>query len=261
VADEELAPDEGEALELAPDEQQEPEADTPEPIVNLATELGWVPKDQFRGDPDKWKPADQFIRAGRDIQQTTAKELRSLRDQVERMGSVTETIAQDRVAQARVQWEAEMARAVEDGDTAAAMKLARQEPTAKTAGTTPDATVQQWAAKNTWMDTDPLAASVAREVSNRLAAEGYDTAAQLAAAEKEVKRRFPEHFPAATKAPPATQTGAARNPNPSNRVKGFADMPPAIQRVARDQVERHPGLTFEAIAKSYWADPNNQKGA
>lgn len=258
MADEEDLALEGDGAQVEDTEGAEQQQDTPEPIVNLAKELGWVPKEEFRGEPDKWKPADQFIRDGRDIQQTTARELRSVREQVERMGNVVETVAQDRVAAARAQWEAEMTRAVDDGDTAAALKLARQEPQAKPAGG-PDPTVQSWVAKNPWFNTDPLARVRAEELSGRLA--HLPVPEQLAQVERAMKREFPEHFPAPAKAPPATQTGQSRNPNPSNRAKGFADMPQAVQQVARQQIERHPGLTLEAIAKSYWADPENLKRA
>jgi hypothetical protein len=251
VADEELAPDRGEAAELAPDAQQEPQDDTPEPIAKLATDLGWTPRDQWHGEPEKWKPAEQFIRDGRDIQQTTARELRSVREQMERMGNVVETVAQDRVAAARAQWETEMARAVEDGDTAAAMKLARQEPQAKQSNG-PDPQVAAWVAKNPWFNTDPLARVKAEELSARLA--HLPVADQLAQVERAMKKDFPEHFPAPAKAPPATQTGAARSTGASNRVKGFADMPAASQKMAREMVERHPSLTLDAIAKSFWTD-------
>jgi hypothetical protein len=38
-------------------------------------------------------------------------------------------------------------------------------------------------------------------------------------------------------------------------------MPAASQQVAREMVERHPGLKLEDIAKSYWGDPANQRRA
>src|SRR5580698_7384300 len=32
-----------------------------------ARRLGWVGKDEFKGDPDKWRPADEFLDRGRRI--------------------------------------------------------------------------------------------------------------------------------------------------------------------------------------------------
>lgn len=259
MADEELAPDGGEALELAPEEQAA-EPDTPEPIANLAKELGWVPREEFRGEPEKWKPADQFIRDGRDIQQTTARELRSLREQMERMGAVTSTIIEDKVAERDAYWKTQFNQAVEDGDTEKANALLEQRPAAKAptqAGTDP--IVAAWKAKNPWFDTDPAAGFRASEVSDRL--KHLPVPEQLAAVEKVIRKEYPEHFAPPAKQPPGVQTAASRNPNPSNRVKGFNDMPAASQQVARDMVRRHPGLTLEAFAKSYWSDPTNQRSA
>jgi hypothetical protein len=38
--------------------------DLPEEVVREATIMGWVPKDKFKGDPDKWIPADEFVEFG-----------------------------------------------------------------------------------------------------------------------------------------------------------------------------------------------------
>jgi hypothetical protein len=255
VADEDLAL-EGEGAQVQDTEGAEQTDDTPEPIANLARDLGWTPRDEWQGDPEKWKPADQFIRDGREIQQSTSRELRSLREQMERMGSVTETIVQDRVAAAQAEWQRKMAQAVDDGDTETALKLADERPTAKPTGNTPDHTVQQWVAKNEWFTKDPLAEARAREISDRL--KHLPVPEQLAQVERAIRKEFPEHFPAPAKQPPATQTGGSRNPNPSNRAKGFADMPLASQQVALDY-EKRLGVPKEQTAKSYWADQERVK--
>lgn len=39
----------------------------PEEIVKEATDLGWVPKDKFRGPEDKWIDADEFVEKGRHV--------------------------------------------------------------------------------------------------------------------------------------------------------------------------------------------------
>lgn len=247
MADEELAP-EGGAPELAPEIEQQDE--TPEPIVNLAREIGWVPKDEYRGDPDKWKPADQFIKDGRDIQQTTSRELRSLREQMERVAGVTETIVNDRVSAARLQWEAEIAEATEEGDTKRVLDLVGKEPQ-KTQRAGGDSTVQSWVAKNEWFNKDPLAQVRAKELSNKLG--HLPVPEQLAQVERQIRKEFPEHFPAPAKMPPATQTASSRAAAPGNRVKGFADMPQASQQVAIE-FEKLNNVKRDDFAKQYWAN-------
>lgn len=256
MADEDLAPTEGaEALELAPETQEEAQQLT---VEGLAAELGWAPKDQFKGDPERWKPADEFIRAGRDIQQTLSRELRTVRQEVERFGRVAADITEDRVRQRDQHWQAKLAEAVDAGDhegarqaTQEIAKLAAQQPAQPAS---PPSEVADWVSRNEWFTKDPLAAMRAREVTDRLAQQGMSVPQQLEAAERAIRKEFPEHFAAPAKQPPATQTGQSRKAAPSNRARGFADMPAESQQMARDMVRRNPSVTLEAIATSYWAD-------
>jgi hypothetical protein len=261
VAEEDLASaEEAEALNDAPENQADQTNEVPEPIVNLASELGWVPKDQFRGDPEKWRPADEFIRAGRDIQQTLSKELRSVKQEVERFGRVAAGITQDRVRQTEQHWQQKLAEAVDAGDHEAANQavdqIKRVEQTPRP-GAPPE--VDEWRSRNPWFDKDPLAKLRAAELSDKLAKSGVtDVSEQLREVERAIRKEFPEHFPAKAKDPPATQTGHSRKAAPSNRAKGFADMPAESQQMAKDMVRRNPSVTLEAIAKSYWSDVANQ---
>lgn len=251
MADEDLASvEDAEALELAPEADDTPQTED-NPIEKLATELGWAPKEQFKGDPDKWKPADQFIRDGRDIQQTTARELRAMRDQMERLGGVTTQIVQDKLAERDTYWRSQFNQAVEDGDTERANKLIEQRPTAQPQQAGADPTVAQWVGKNEWFTKDPLAQARAQEISDRL--KHLPVPDQLVQVERAIRKEFPEHFPAPAKQPPATQTGQNRTAAPSNRARGFADMPADSQKMALDY-EARLGVKKEDFAKSYWAD-------
>lgn len=244
MAEEELVEGPGEETQVEEtEEQREPTAS------ELAADMGWKPKDQWQGDPDAWKPAADFIRAGRDIQQGTARELKAMREQMERLGGTTAQILKDREAQINSEWEARFNQAVEDGDTTAAARLAENRPAPKT-DKTPDPLVAEWIGKNAWYNSDPLAQARAGEISDRL--KHLPVADQLAQVDRAIRKEFPEHFPKTAKDPPATQTAASRNPNPGNRVKGFADMPQASQQAALE-MERLNGVKKEDFAKNFWA--------
>ncbi len=43
------------------------EGAVPEEVVQEATNMGWVPLDQFKGNKDKWVPADEFVEKGRHV--------------------------------------------------------------------------------------------------------------------------------------------------------------------------------------------------
>ena len=256
MADEDLIP-EGDG---APIDAPVIEETTDDPIANLASELGWVPKDDFKGDPEKWRPADEFIRAGRDIQKSLSQELRSVKQEVERFGRVAADIANDRVRERDEYWQAQQAKAIDEGDHDAANRaFAERQKLAQTPVNTPPVEVNEWIGRNSWFNTDRAAQLRAQEVTERLAKQGVSVSEQLEAAERIVRKEFPEHFPVKAKDPPSTQTGQSRKAAPSNRAKGFADMPAESQKMAQDMVRRNPGLTTEAIAKSYWADVNKEK--
>jgi hypothetical protein len=52
------------------------EAVEPVKVEAVASQMGWAPKEQWRGDPDKWKPADAFILEQRNITDHLKQELR-----------------------------------------------------------------------------------------------------------------------------------------------------------------------------------------
>jgi hypothetical protein len=214
----------------------------------IAAQMGWRPKEEWQGDPEAWKPAEKFILDGKDIQHTTAKELRSLREQMERMSGVTSQIIEDKVAERDAYWKSQFNQAVEDGDTEKANALLEQRPKPQSTDTGPDPQVVEWVGKHPWYNTDPLAQARAREISDRL--KHLPVPEQLKQVERAIRKEFPEHFPTA-KQPPATQTGATRNANPSNRAKGFAQLPDDARKMALDYEERL-GVKKEDFATSYW---------
>lgn len=43
-----------------------------------ARRMGWVPKDEFRGDPDRWRPADEFVERGTNMLPIVQEQYRRL---------------------------------------------------------------------------------------------------------------------------------------------------------------------------------------
>ena len=44
-----------------------------------AKQLGWVPKEDFNGDPDQWRPADAYLKRGKEINGFLRKDLEKIR--------------------------------------------------------------------------------------------------------------------------------------------------------------------------------------
>lgn len=82
-----LTPDTGGA---EPQEQNNAPQDSPEDIQE-ATGMGWVPKEKFRGDPNLWRPASEFVRRGREILPIIQKRERGLQEEVKGLkGQISE---------------------------------------------------------------------------------------------------------------------------------------------------------------------------
>jgi len=274
VADEELSGTEAVEAEAAPVEDAPPaeaseattEAteDEPEPIRQLASELGWRPKDQFRGDPDEWKPAGDFIRASRDINQSLSRELRGVRDQVSRMEQVSSRLLADKIAERDSYWQGIHRKAVEDGDVQLAERAVTERDKLRDAAPKQDDGLPPETAafveKNrSWFNVDPLATMRAQEICDSLAKRGTPIPEQLQHAERAIRKEFPELFPKPAKPPAGVQTGQSRNAASSSRKKGFADMPAESQTMAKQYNKEH-GIPLEKFAESYWSDQERKVG-
>lgn len=75
------------AIEDATEGEETP-AETPPPIpeetIKEARDMGWVPQDEWRGDPDIWKPADEFARRGKEVLPIVNSTNRRLKEQLSR---------------------------------------------------------------------------------------------------------------------------------------------------------------------------------
>lgn len=230
-----------------------------DPYAPLATRIGWVPKDQFKGDVSKWKPAEEYILAGHDIQRNTAKELREMRSTLDTMSRTTASIMEDKLAEQRAQLIEAHQVAVEDGDPekafAVSQQIARLSQAPAPSGNDP---VAKWQADNPWYKQDPLATDLAFQTCNRLAQQGFGVQQQLDAARKAVEREFPELVggtapqPQARNTPPSVRGPTSRTVAPSNRAKGFHDLPKPAQDVAKDMVERGKLNSVDEYATKYW---------
>lgn len=63
-------------------------------VESKATELGWVPKEQFKGDPEKWIDAETFVKRGEELMPLLKAANRRQKEQIERLeGQLSETRA------------------------------------------------------------------------------------------------------------------------------------------------------------------------
>lgn len=247
-----------EQADVAPDAVNE--APAPEPTVSeLAAEMGWSPKDQWRGDAAKWKPAADFLKTTVDINRTLSKDVKAMRAETERLARTSASIVEQQVTERVAAAEARFQAAVEAGDAREARAATRdidalQAQRADAAGN-PEAS---FAEANPWYGKDEEATAFAVATSQRLAAQGKSVADQLEAAQAGVRKRFPELFPDApppAKVPPAVHGTTSRTAAPSNRVKGASDLPLSAKTAGEMMVRKGLVKDIATYAK-FWHEEN-----
>lgn len=249
-----------------------------------ARRLGWVGQDEFRGDPSRWRPADEFLRRGEELLPVALENNRKLQDQLERMSTKMADIekvssefrdfaskAEERAyKQARADIEREMRTAVSYADPAAfdnarakLDELDRERPTppqakpAAAGGPTLAPEVEGWIRENPWFNTDQELNDMATVIHGRILRErpGMSLSANLAEVKAEVMRRFPDKFGNARRSAPATVSTPSGGPVVRPNSKRSYDALPADAKAQCDKFVRTiPGYTKEQYCKVYQWD-------
>jgi DNA-binding XRE family transcriptional regulator len=238
----------------------------PPSIEDLASEIGWVPQDKFSGPSEKWKPADQFIREGRKIQDLQSRELKSIRETLQTVQATSATLFQSKLAEQHAELSRKYAAAIEKGDPDEAWKAANQirdlqARAAAPIGSTPTPApeTEQWVSKNKRLWGDPVARNDALAICNAYATDypNSSPAEQLAYTESHMRARYPHLFD--DKPPPQVNGNIQRNSAAPARGKTIADLPKEARAIAEDYVERGLIPNVELYAKNYFAELEKRK--
>lgn len=260
MADEQLEPQEAVEEEVRDDpvEAEDQGSDASEEISpeSLASELGWCPKEDWRGNPEEWKPAPDFLKSTVDINKSLRKDLKATREASERAARAAAAITERAVEQERQRLMAARHEAIEMADTDTAYRaeqaLMQLPPPPRPAP--PEETSEFLQRNGKWYGVDPIASQIAYGICEAHARMGHDHATQLAAAEKEVRKRFPEYFTETRKAPAATETTGSRAAGFARKgPKGFNDLPADAKAAALD-FEKRGRASKDEYAQLYWQE-------
>jgi hypothetical protein len=268
MADENLTPDGGAGDDVRQDDAGTPEivdtrehsgSDAGEPAESadaLASELGWCPKEEWRGDPEDWKPAKDFLKDTVRINKEERRARKNLEDKLARIARTTETIVQKTREDEAAKWQAKFQDAVDAGDSEAALKASKQLAKIELEPAGPEPVVEDFAKRNaSWFKVDPIATEMAVRICDQYAHLSADE--QLEKAEAVIKKRFPEYFDAPkprTKGPAevAEQQGRTARTATDRGPKGFAHLPADAKAIAL-KFEKQ-GVSREDFAKEYWKE-------
>lgn len=258
------------------EEVQNAEAEAP-PVEDRARDMGWAPKDDWRGDPDKWVDAAEFVRRGDEVLPIVRAEKKKLEASLAKAeGEIAEmkatfrefkkhhTATNQRAYERAIKdLQERQAEAVEAGDLRAVRETTKEivdltsqikAPETEEADPykTPDhaKTVNAWKGENPWFESDSVMTAAAHAIGAELERSGVRGADQLAEVAKRIRAEFPHKFQNERRAAPAAVEGASA---PARKAgKTWADLPPEARATAERWVKQ--GLvTKETYVRDYFA--------
>ncbi len=255
--------------------------------IEAARNQGWAPKEQWRGDPDRWVDADEYLERGahnnailRERNEQLLKELQSTRDEVKQsvreFGKATRAAEERAYQRAKEELKTRERDAVLTGDSETWEKIQAEkelldrdfrEFETKTAVTEPpaqpatnpdeDPAFVAWHADNGWYNNDVDATLYANEAAliiGRKYPQGqppprafYDEIAQ------HVRKRFPEKFRNTARDNPGAVQGASHATGKRSGGKSYADLPPEAKQYC-DKYVKQGLMSKEEYVKDYFGD-------
>lgn len=245
-----------EAVEAEVVETSADDAPQRDPAIEArARDLGWVPKEEFRGDPTVWRDADEFVRRGeevlpivrsnlqkseqkvRQLEQQLAQRDREYAERITRIERANAAAYQHQIQQLHETYEAAKRQAVSEGDTERYDRLQAEhankyqklrqeaappepEPPRQPQPDPVPQEVQQkigaWVQKQQdWWNKDPRMSDLAVNVFGSLDPE-LSVDDRLDKVETVLAQTFPDRFKKATKPAPAPSVeGGSRTPGSS----------------------------------------------
>jgi hypothetical protein len=240
-------------------------------IEARARSMGWTPKDEFKGDPTKWRDAGEFVERGENLlplvkaqNKRLEREVAELKQTTRELGdylSKTEQRAYDR-AMADLKQQRKEALAAGDGDafdkadeqieqlkSDAAAKAAKR---AEKKDDGADPVYTEWESRNPWLKDTELQ-EYAEFAAQKLRAGGEKATGAdfLDLVAKKVKDQFPAKFTNPRRESAQSVEGAA----PARRGGGktYADMP-AEARAACDRMAKNGFAGNDKAMASFKAD-------
>jgi len=250
-----------------------------------AKQLGWVPQDEYRGDPDKWRDAKDFVEFGErilpilksnnkklhEVLGKTEAEVKQLRETMQQFAEHHKKTAEREYKKAEKEFDAKLKRikseqtaAAKDGDIAKFQELENtreeleankpEKPEEAAVGTPPPEFVE-WVAENTWYNDDAelreeadLIGQIYRVKHPRMGAKSiFDYVS------KQVKKLHPEKFENPNRQD-AADVGSGNVDGNSQKSKGrksYSDLPEDAKRACNMFVDE--GLmTKEEYIKEYF---------
>lgn len=234
-----------------------------------ARRMGWAPKEEFRGAPEKWTDADTFVKNGmeslpilRERNRTLQRTVDDLSKTASEFKKTSDTAFERAYAKAKRDLEAEIEEKAKAGDGAGAKASAKElaelevEKKERAAADKSDPVFDSWAAENQWY-TDPELKVEAEGEALKLRKRGEKSEGLvfLDKVKEKVKERFPEKFgnPRRQNGSGVERTAAGGDETSSRGKKGWESLPAEAKASGERYIKQKLFKNKDEYATSYWA--------
>lgn len=234
---------------------------------------GWVPLDQWKGDPNKWIPAEDFVKRGETILPIVQAKLRKKFDEVDELKREMEAqkgvfgefqkFQEQALAKANKEreeaiaaLEAERKKAITDGDGEAfdradrKLQDLRAQPQPKPPENKESPDVAAWKAENKWYESDMELTAIADGLADVVKREnpGLRGKAFLDKLTERVKTVVPHKFENPRRQEQITGEGQRKG---NGKSKGYEDLPAEAKAACDRFVRTIPNFTKEKFLSQY----------
>jgi hypothetical protein len=244
---------------IEPEGDDTPTPAEPDPLEAEARAKGWRPEEEYDGPSGGFVSADEFLKREPlfDKIKNQSKELKRLQKTMEAVSTQFRTQVEAQVKLRLKELQAQKREAIKDQDVELVEQIDAEIDAQKNAVPKPEAQVPdevtEWVSRHsTWFDKDVDMTDVAVEASRRyIANHPGDVAGSLEAAERAVKRQFPDNFKEKKPARTPSPTSSGGEPKDTGGKQNYS-----VSRLSEDQklvynqwVKRDKFLSHEEFFK------------
>lgn len=238
-------------------------------VEDKARKMGWTPKEEFKGDPEKWRDAAEFVERGENmlpiVKATVKKQERQIAElerTIKEFADYHSKTEQRAYEKAFKELKAKQIEAVAAGDAkafaevdaemAALHKEAAEKPKINVPGQGNDPVYDEWAGRNKWLEDKALEKEAeAQAIYLRERGDKRTGAEFLDAVKERVKKEYPDKFENPRRNSAQSVEGAASVAKKGGKT--YADLP-ADAKAACDRFVAKKLLTKEAYVKQYFSE-------
>lgn len=257
---EEVAVDE---VKDAPIDGESKEAkNEPSEVEAKALKMGWTPKDEFKGDPAKWRPAEEFVERGENMLpivkaqvKRQEKEIAELKESMRQFGEYHTKTEMRAYERAVADLKAQRAAAIAAGDGEGFDRVDEQLTALRQEVETRERNKQapketelnpeyiEWESKNPWIKDKDMEREATKVGENLIALGAKETGSDFLDRVKDaMKLKFPEKFENKRReTAPSVESGS---PARRGGGKSYADLPAdakaACERMAKNAYSDKP---------------------